>query len=264
MRILLVQGNAAFPSFTSLVPPKFDGKLSEIELEPSVVSLLGKRTIPSEIEIQRKKKREALILGADNNGEAIQIAQFAQPMFDPLPINEVSFQTSQRSPFIFLFFLNRISGERLTLGERLERLEKKFTKNETAIDKETFMGSLSASSAVVLIHQINQRQKNQSLQGTQRLFRVFCSGDMELYTRAMRLPNDIVIATVKKLNPEEAAKFLQFCVQNLRLKPKTASSILNWIRSIVKFHAAYLMAAPGVHQSIAAIHQVKRLQLSLS
>ena len=143
----------------------------------------------------------------------------------------------------------------MTLGERLKVLQAKMEKPDSS--EKHKRGSLSASTAAVLVHQINQRYPLAMVAKCLTEWRD--SGDMELYNRAMRLPNDIVIGTAKQLSAHDATKFLRLCVDRLQIRPKDALSVVNWIRAIVKTHAATLMSTPDIQQCISRVHQVTPL-----
>eukprot|EP00210_Caulerpa_lentillifera_P002007 g1924.t1 len=221
----LVRGNVAFPLFDHCILPDFGSEPTVIILDKKEPHLLPSKDTKTEVEDQKKRKREVMVVGPDNNGQAVQVMHLTKAM--------KAGKHSERDQHCAL------KTEELTLGERLAQLEhKQLVHPEESREEKTKAPFLLSSSAAVLVKQINQ------------------SGDIELFIRLMQLPRDLATKTVHNLVDTEAAKFLQLCIERLRLRPKEAPSIIWWIRALVKTHAAYLMSSPTIQQQITFVHQL--------
>lgn len=85
MSVLLVHGTAAFPLFETVRLPERTSKIVNLEIDPAVTSLLGKHQAENDADVRKKQRREAQVVGADNNGEAIQVMQFTQQAHKQTP-----------------------------------------------------------------------------------------------------------------------------------------------------------------------------------
>jgi len=218
----LVHGNVAFPSFEHYVLPEITSSPKTILLNKKVSHLLEGEASKTESEDRKKRKRQVNVIGADNDGDGVQIMHLTNTS---KPGDHPS-KTVPTDPI-----------QELTLGERLAQLEDKRVNPEPHEEK-TQTTFLSASSAAVLVKQINQ------------------SGDIELFIRLTQLPRDLMMSTVRHLAETDAAKFLQFCIDRLRIRPRDAFSVIHWIRALIKVHAAYLMSSPTIQQQLAFVHQL--------
>jgi len=123
-KALVVHGNAAFPIFSQVDVGQMQETVILIELEEAAADLLTK----SEGSKSKKRTRDVSVVGPDNSG---------------VPIQSTASKAAKR----------HLSKSELSLGQMVSSIEAKMHK--VGVGKET--GPLNASSAAVLIRQINQR-----------------------------------------------------------------------------------------------------------
>lgn len=66
----------------------------------------------------------------------------------------------------------------------------------------------------------------------------------------------IINNSVARLRPHHAAALLECAVERLRARARRGPELTVWIRAVLTYHTAYLMAAPGVLPILATLSQV--------
>jgi U3 small nucleolar RNA-associated protein 5 len=65
----------------------------------------------------------------------------------------------------------------------------------------------------------------------------------------------VVVNTVRRLLPMDAALFLRAAVDRVLSKPARAAQLAPWIKAVMHHHTGYMMTAPGVQAPLTALYQ---------
>ncbi|KAJ3106543.1 WD repeat-containing protein 43 [Phlyctochytrium planicorne] len=82
------------------------------------------------------------------------------------------------------------------------------------------------------------------------------SNDKQLLETTLTVSDPrIILATVRRLQPSLVVPLLDMLVGRLQAKPNRAAALIDWVRSIVVAHAAFLMTDPALVKHLGALYQ---------
>ncbi|KAJ3118793.1 WD repeat-containing protein 43 [Phlyctochytrium bullatum] len=82
------------------------------------------------------------------------------------------------------------------------------------------------------------------------------TGDKQLLETTLAVTDPrIILATVRRLQPGLVIPLLDMLVSRLQAKPNRAAALIEWIRSIIVAHAAYLMTDRALVRHLAGLYQ---------
>jgi len=82
------------------------------------------------------------------------------------------------------------------------------------------------------------------------------SNDRVLLERCLSTTNPrVIVNTVARLVPLDAAAFLRTAVDRLLSVPARASQLAPWIKAVLHHHTGYIMSAPGAQAPLSALYQ---------
>jgi U3 small nucleolar RNA-associated protein 5 len=90
------------------------------------------------------------------------------------------------------------------------------------------------------------------------------SSDKALLERCLSVGRErVVVNSVKRLVPMDAALLLKAAVERLQTKPSRGQQLAAWIQAVLLHHTAYLMAAPAAAPLMSSLYQIIEARLAM-
>jgi hypothetical protein len=89
------------------------------------------------------------------------------------------------------------------------------------------------------------------------------SGDRALLERCLAVGRErVIVNSVKRLLPMDAALLLRAAVERLQTRPRRGQQLAAWIQAVLLHHTAYLMAAPAAAPLMSSLYQIIEARLA--
>jgi U3 small nucleolar RNA-associated protein 5 len=218
----------------------------------------------------------AEVLGADNAGELVQQRQSksSKKRSEPDPDNSEQQQQQDGDDDVLLTKgvdgtmdtdeEQELSGEP-TLGQRVLQLEKQQQQQQQQqggpvqqAAAETAAGDAGGTSAGLPAGPL----KADSL--AVLLSQALRSSDRALLERCLSVGRQsVIVNSVKRLVPMDAALLLKAAVERLQTKPSRGQQLAAWIQAVLLHHTAYLMSAPAAAPLMSSLYQIIEARLAM-
>lgn len=215
----------------------------------------------------------AEVLGADNAGELVQQRQTksSKKRSEPEP------EEQQDQEQLDAALANGIDGMDIedeqelqgepTLGQRVLQLEKQQQQRQggpvAAAAAEAAAGDAAAEQAGPAQAALPAGPlKADSL--AVLLSQALRSSDRALLERCLSVGRErVIVNSVRRLVPMDAALLLKAAVERLQTKPSRGQQLAAWIQAVLLHHTAYLMSAPAAAPLMSSLWQIIEARLSM-
>lgn len=90
------------------------------------------------------------------------------------------------------------------------------------------------------------------------------SSDRALLERCLSVGRErVIVSSVKRLVPMDAALLLKAAVERLQTKPSRGQQLASWIQAVLLHHTAYLMSAPAAAPLMSSLYQIIEARLAM-
>jgi hypothetical protein len=90
------------------------------------------------------------------------------------------------------------------------------------------------------------------------------SSDRALLERCLSVGRErVIVSSVKRLVPMDAALLLKAAVERLQTKPSRGQQLAAWIQAVLLHHTAYLMSAPAAAPLMSSLYQIIEARLAM-
>jgi len=215
----------------------------------------------------------AEVLGADNAGDLVQQrgTKSSKKRSEPEP------EEQQDQEQLDAVLANGIDGMDIedeqelqgepTLGQRVLQLEKQQQQRQggpvAAAAAEAAAGDAAADQAGPAQAALPAGPlKADSL--AVLLSQALRSSDRALLERCLSVGRErVIVNSVRRLVPMDAALLLKAAVERLQTKPSRGQQLAAWIQAVLLHHTAYLMSAPAAAPLMSSLWQIIEARLSM-
>ncbi|KAG1676919.1 hypothetical protein FOA52_014795 [Chlamydomonas sp. UWO 241] len=250
--LLVARGSSAKPSFETVpVPLPSDstnnGEAALVSLSPSSGGLLldasasaGSARVPN----TAHTRADVTVLGSENLGAPVLTRVGVTSAADAGGRNKRSEPEADGGEFDDDAAADTPEDE-VPLGQRVAELE------EEGADR---VGGAGAGPSGQQAHLPEGSSKADSL--AVLLTQALRSNDRALLEKCLSTSSPrVVVNTVRRLLPMDAALFLRAAVDRVLSKPARAAQLAPWIKAVMHHHTGYMMTAPGVQAPLTALYQ---------
>lgn len=222
-----------------------------------------------------KAAAAAEVLGADNAGELVQQRQSksSKKRSEPEPDGSSEQQQQGEDDALLANGIDgmdtdseqELAGEP-TLGQRVLELEHQQQQQQggavQAAAAEAGAGDAAAAAADAGAAFPEGPVKADSL--AVLLSQALRSSDRALLERCLSVGRDrVIVNSVKRLVPMDAALLLKAAVERLQTKPSRGHKLAAWIQAVLLHHTAYLMSAPAAAPLMSSLYQIIEARLAM-
>jgi U3 small nucleolar RNA-associated protein 5 len=162
------------------------------------------------------------------------------------------------------------AGGEATLGQRVQQLERQQAQAQDDEQQQQQQGQQPAAAAAAAAARGDGGAAAELPAGPLKadslavlLSQALRSSDKALLERCLAVGRErVVVNTVKRLVPMDAALLLRAAVERLQSKPKRGAQLAAWIQAVLLHHTAYLMAAPAAAPLMSSLYQIIEARLS--
>jgi U3 small nucleolar RNA-associated protein 5 len=217
----------------------------------------------------------AEVIGADNAGELVQQRQSKSSKKRSEPDPDNSEQQQQQDGDDDALLANgvdgmmdtdeeqELSGEP-TLGQRVLQLEKQQQQQQCGLVQaaaaEAAAGDAAAGDASAALPAGPLKADSLAVLLSQALR----SSDRALLERCLSVGRErVIVNSVKRLVPMDAALLLKAAVERLQTKPSRGQQLAAWIHAVLLQHTGYLMSAPAAAPLMSSLYQIIEARLAM-
>ncbi|KAJ1345033.1 hypothetical protein BSLG_000548 [Batrachochytrium salamandrivorans] len=101
-----------------------------------------------------------------------------------------------------------------------------------------------------------QRKQATPISVQQMLSQAIQSGDIQMLEKALEIQDKkMIFATVKRLSPTQVIALLDLIVVRLQRRPARAVFLIEWVRSVLILHSAYLLSVPNLSLRLGSLYR---------